>query len=253
LDTGFNQFWQADASGGFRITAHDHYFTIGENIGSHDCLIPSNGIRWRPTRPPVVLEDWPVCKEGDPRRFTTVATWRGPFGPVGYGGRTFGSKVHEFRKYAEIPRQGAADFEIALNIHSADRKDRELLVRNSWRLVDPQQVLPGLSSFRRYIQTSGAEFSVAQEMYVATQCGWFSDRTVRYLASGKPALVQDTGLSRNYPVGDGLVVFSTFDEAIAGVQNITENYSVQAASARRIAEEYFESDRVLSAMLSEVL
>jgi hypothetical protein len=168
------------------------------------------------------------------------------------GERIFGSKVHEFRQYTGIPRQANATFEIALNIHPADHQDRELLLQNSWQLADPRQVVPDLSSFRRYVQTSGAEFSVAQQMYVGTRSGWFSDRTVRYLASGKPALVQDTGFTRNYPVGDGLVAFSTPGEAVAGVQNIVANYSQHAAAARQIAEEYFDSSRVLSELMDEI-
>jgi hypothetical protein len=252
LDPGFTQFWHADRSTDFQVDGHDYYFTVGENIGANDCLIPSNGIRWRRMRQPVVLDGWPVCTEGDPDRFTTIATWRGPFGPVSYNGRTFGSKVREFRKYAGIPLQTKARFEIALHIHPADEPDRELLCRNSWQLANPMQVAPDLRSFRRYVQTSGAEFSIAQEMYVGTNSGWFSDRTVRYLASGKPVLVQETGFSRNYPVGAGLLTFSTPAEAVAGVREITEKYCEHAAAARCIAEEYFDSDRVLGNLLDEM-
>src|SRR5262249_48710900 len=155
LDPGFTQYWHAHGSNGFRLAPHDYYFTIGENIGSRDCGVPTNGIRWRRTRQPVVLDDWPATTPRDHFRFTTVATWRGPFGPVSSAERTLGSKVHEFRKFVGIPSRTNAEFEIALNIDAADHKDREALVRNSWRLVDPKQVTPDLGSFRRYIQTSG--------------------------------------------------------------------------------------------------
>ena len=252
LDPGFTQFWLAQSNYGFRIPPHDYYFTVGENIGAADCPIPTSGIRWRPTRQPVLLDQWPVTTEGDPHRFTTIATWRGPFGPVSYRGQTFGSKVHEFRKYVGIPRTTDATFEIALNIHPADYKDREALLKNSWHLEDPTKVVPDMSSFRRYVQTSGAEFSVAQEMYVGTHCGWFSDRTVRYLASGKPVLVEDTGFTRNYPAGNGLLTFTTPEEAVTGVRQITEKYSENATAARQIAEEYFDSNRVLNELLSQV-
>src|SRR3954467_6619041 len=56
VDPGFTQFWDADPSVGFKIALHDHYFTIGENIGQTDCPIPTNGIPWQPTRQPVVLD-----------------------------------------------------------------------------------------------------------------------------------------------------------------------------------------------------
>ena len=110
----------------------------------------------------------------------------------------------------------------------------------------------GPVAFREYVQASGAEFSVAQGIYVETQSGWFSDRTVRYLASGRPALVQDTGFSRNYPLGEGLVAFRTLDEAVAGAVRIARDYENHCRAARAIAEDYFDSDRVLGQLVDEV-
>jgi hypothetical protein len=253
LDPGFTQLWHAEHSNGFRLGHHDYYFTVGENIGSPECLIPTNGISWRPLRQPVVMDDWPVSRPANPSRFTTVATWRGPFGPVTYRGRTYGSKVHEFRRFADIPAQTGATFHVALNIDPADHRDRELLSRNSWCIEDARQAVPDLSSFHQWVERSGAEFSVAQEMYVGTNSGWFSDRTVRYLASGKPALVQDTGFTRNLPVGLGIVAFSTHEEAIKGVESIKERYFEHCVAARGIANDYFESNRVLGSLLSQIL
>ena len=94
---------------------------------------------------------------------------------------------------------------------------------------------------------------MAQGIYVDTASGWFSDRTVRYLASGKPALVQDTGFSRNYPVGDGLIAFRSPDEAIAGDRRrVLRNYQRHARAARALAEEYFDAAKVLSRFLGEL-
>jgi hypothetical protein len=107
-------------------------------------------------------------------------------------------------------------------------------------------------AFRRYVQTSGAEFSVAQGIYVQTWSGWFSDRTVRYLASGKPALVQDTGFSCNYPVGDGLVPFGTLEDAMAGADRIARDYDRHCRAARALAEAYFDSDKVLGRFVDQI-
>jgi hypothetical protein len=253
LDPGFTQFWHAAGNAGARLEGHDAYFTVGENIGTDVCTIPTGGLDWRPVPPPVVLEDWPA-ETSAARSFTTVGAWRGPFGPVEHDGRTFGLKVHEFRKMIELPRRVAgAEFEIALEIHPDDVKDRDALLANGWRLKNPRAEVPGPLEFRRYVQRSGAEFSVAQGVYVDTSCGWFSDRTVRYLASGKPALVQDTGFSRNYPVGTGLVPFRTLEEAVAGAERITADYEAHAAAARALAEDRFDSDRVLARFLEETL
>jgi hypothetical protein len=254
LDPGFTQFWHAQGNRGARLEGHDVYFTVGENIGSPGCPIPTLGIDWRPLPPPVVLGEWPADRGSEGGPFTTVGAWRGAFGPVVDDGRTYGLKVHEFRKVIELPRRVPdAEFEIALDIHPADSRDRDALVENGWRLTDPRKEAPGPSEFRRYVQRSGAEFSVAQGIYVETESGWFSDRTVRYLASGRPALVQDTGFSRNYSVGAGLVPFRTLDEAAAGAARIASDWSTHSAAARVLAEEHFDSDKVLTRFLDEAL
>jgi hypothetical protein len=256
VDPGFTQFWHADPETSFTLAGHDHYFTIGENIGLAACPIPTSGIHWRPIRQPVVLGDWPVTAAVKPDRFTTVASWRGAYGPVQSGARTYGLKVHEFRKMLPLPRRAssvaAGVFEIALDIDPGDSKDLDALRQHGWYITDPKVVAGNPAAFRRYVQQSAAEFSVAQGIYAETNSGWFSDRTVRYLASGKPALVQDTGFSKNFPVGAGLVAFRTLDEAVEGVERIGRDYDRHCRAARAIAEKYFDSDRVLSRLLDEV-
>lgn len=258
IDPGFTQFWHADPSTGFRLDDHEFFFTIGENIGSPDCPIPSGGIDWRHVRQPVVLDQWPLSDAGDRNRFTTVASWRGAFGPVSAAGRTYGLKVHEFRKMIALPMQvrrslgRAPTFEIALDIHPGDEKDLVALRENGWSITDPRAAAASPERFRRYVQESGAEFSVAQGIYVDTNSGWFSDRTVRYLASGKPALVQDTGFSRRLPAGEGVVAFRTLDEAAAGAASILGDYTRHSRAARALAERYFDSDTVLTQLLNEI-
>jgi hypothetical protein len=252
LDPGFTQFWHAAGSAGPRLEGHDFYFTVGENVGTPPCPIPTGDIRWRPTRQPVVLDHWPVSGDGDRDRFTTVATWRGPYGPIQYHTKTFGLKVHEFRRFIELPERAQQTFEIALDIHPAEGKDVDLLRRHGWQIVNPKVATPDPAAFRRYVQGSGGEFSVAQGVYVETESGWFSDRTVRYLTSGKPALVQDTGFSRNYPVGEGLVAFRTLEEAVACAQRIAADYDHNCRAARSLAEEYFDSDKVLGQFIEEI-
>jgi hypothetical protein len=251
-DPGFTQFWHAAGQGGARLDGHDCYFTLGANIGTGGCAIPTGGIAWRPTRPPVVLADWPECAPGSFDRFTTVASWRGAYGPVQHDGKTYGLKVHEFRKFLDLPHRSGRPFEIALQIHAGDAKDLDALHSHGWKIVDPQHAAGSCDDFRRYVQASGAEFSAAQGVYVETNSGWFSDRTVRYLASGRPALVQDTGFSRNYPVGEGLLAFRTIDDALEGAEHILRDYPRHCRAARRLAEEYFDSDKVIRGLVAEV-
>ena len=249
LDPGFTQFWHADGWTG--LADHDTYFTVGENIGRPGCDIPTCGIDWHPVPPPVVLADWPLSDDSAPGRFTTVGAWRGAFGVIERDGHMYGLKVHEFRKVMELPTRVPLDFEIALDIYPGDDRDRKSLEEHGWHLVRPAEAVRGPQQFRRYVQGSGAEFSVAQGIYVDTNSGWFSDRSVRYLASGRPALLQDTGFSANYPVGEGLVAFRTLDDAAAGAERIAADYPAHRAAARALAEERFDSDRVLPRFLEE--
>jgi len=78
---------------------------------------------------------------------------------------------------------------------------------------------------------------------------WFSDRSVCYLASGKPVIAQETGFSRFLPLGEGLFAFDSEHEALAGIDRINADYRTHARAARRIAEEYLESDKVLGTLL----
>ena len=247
IDPGFTQYWHA--SGLPVLDGHDVYFTIGENIGRPECPIPTCGRQWRVVRQPVVLAHWPVAPVVHDGAFTTVARWRGTFGRVEHGGRTFGAKAHEFRKFARLPALTGQRYQLALDIDPADDADRQMLRAEGWDLVDPGLAAADASRFRTYIQQSAAEFSVAQGIYVETGSGWFSDRTTRYLAAGKPALVQDTGFSRTLPVGEGLVTFRTLGEAADGARRIAADYASHAAAARALAEGCFDSAVVLRGFL----
>jgi hypothetical protein len=254
LDPGFTQFWDEDATSGFEFGGHEHYVTVGTNIGASGCPIPTGGLTWRAVLPPVLLDEWPARPPPDPTgRFTTVATWRSPYGPVEHDGRRYGLKHHEFRKFIELPAHAAgAEFEVALGIYPGDAEDLARLQASGWTVREPRATVPDPVSFRRYVQDSAAEFSVAQGVYVETDSGWFSDRTAAYLATGRPALVQDTGFTRRLPAGEGLLPFRTLDEAVAGVKRIASDYEHHCRAARAIAEEHFDSDRILGDLLDDL-
>jgi hypothetical protein len=141
---------------------------------------------------------------------------------------------------------------MALDIHPADAKDIELLRSNSWAIVDPLHVAGGPAEYRAYIAGSKAEFMVPKQMYVDANSGLLSDRSVYYLASGRPVLARDTGIGRLYPTGEGLLTFTTLDEAVAGAEEINGNYARHCRAAREIAVEYFDSDKVLKRLLQEL-
>lgn len=250
IDPGFGQIW-FDLGLADIFAGHDAFVTIGENVGRPGCGIPTCGRDWITTRQPLVLDEWsPQPSNGG--AFTSIGVWRGPYASLEHGGRTYGLRVHEFRKFAALPRLSAARFDAALAIHPADTADLELLSANGWRLIDPLAVTGDAWAYRDFVRHALAEFMVAKGLYVDTRSGWFSDRSICFLASGRPVLAQDTGIGDLYPIGSGLLTFTTMEEAVDGVERITRDYAAHADAARRIAVEYFDSDRVLGSLLDRM-
>jgi len=247
IDPGFGQMWTSLGLHDLFV-GHDRFVTVGLNVGRPGCTVPDCGLDWVATLPPVALDHWPVADGGE--AFTTVASWRGPFGPVEYGGRTYGLRVHEFRRFIDLPHATGAPFAIALDIDSTDGADIDRLGDSGWTLLDPRNEARDPTAYRGFIQRSGAELTVAKNMYVDTRSGWFSDRSACYLASGKPVLAQDTGFASALPAGEGLLAFETFEDAVAGVEEIAADRARHGRVAREIAEEHLASDRVLGRLLA---
>jgi hypothetical protein len=254
LDPGFTQAWHADGSLAFQLGGHDRHVTVGLNVGGPGWPIPAEGIEWLHTLPPLVLEEWEAQPSpSEPVRFTTVATWRSPYGAVEIEGRRTNLKHHQMRRMIELPEKvDGAVFELALDIHAGDSADLEALREHGWQVVVPRRVAASPQAYREYVRQSGAEFSVSQGVYAEAGSGWFSDRTAAYLACGRPALVQDTGLAGSLPLGEGLLAFASFDQAIAAAERIAADPAAHGEAARRFAEEHLDSNLVLGRLLSAI-
>jgi hypothetical protein len=250
IDPGFTQMWHDLGQTDF-LRGHDAYVTVGANIGQADCAIPTCGFDWLPWRQPVLLDYWHAAP-GPSRRFTSVGAWRGPYARVEYGGRTYGLRAHEFRRFAALPGSVAADFEVALDIDGQDAGDRTMLEGHGWQLADPAVVAADPWEYRDYVWGSGAELMIAKGIYASTNSGWFSDRSICYLAAGRPVLAQATGIERWYPTGEGLLTFETLEEARAGAETIMGHYDRHARAARELAAEYFDSTRVFGELLTRL-
>jgi hypothetical protein len=252
IDPGFGQMWrELGLHDAFR--GHDDFVTLGRNIGQPDCTIPGCGLNWLTMPQPVVLDYWPVQPPMPAGAFTSIGAWRGPNAPIEYRGRTYGLRVHEFRKFVGLPSLcPGSRFEMALDIHAGDARDIQLLRQNGWGLVEPKQVAGGPAEYRNFIAESKAEFMVPKQMYVDTASGLLSDRSVYYLASGRPVLARDTGIGHLYPTGEGLLTFQTLEEAAAGVEAINRDYARHCRAARDVAAEYFDSDKVLATLLADL-
>ncbi|MAE77110.1 MAG: hypothetical protein CMJ85_09600 [Planctomycetes bacterium] len=231
------------------IDVHDVTFSFGEK---HSEATPDTGHDWVPTRQPVVLSEWrPESKHGDV--FTTVMNWRS-YNPIEYGGREYGQKDIEFRRFFDLPSLiQPTPVELAANQGRGRKLPIDLLRHKGWRLVDPGEVSGTVDAYRSYIESSAGEWSVAKNGYVQGQSGWFSCRSACYLATGRPVVVQETGFSDVLPVGCGIVPFRTLEEAAAGVQQVVADYDRHARAARDIAEEWFDSDKVLRDLVDRAM
>jgi hypothetical protein len=248
LDPAFNQLWHSVEHIDMRFEGHTHFFTVGGLIGTASCQVPVCGRKWEPVLQPIVLTEWPFTP-GDPRaHWTTVANWRG-YGSITHGGVLYGQKAHSFRRLIDLPARSGANIRAALMIHRGEKNDLAALRAHRWDLVDPAEVASTPYAYREFVRGSKGELGIAKSGYVESRCGWFSDRSVCYLASGRPVIAQDTGFGQYLPTGDGLFAFGTVDDAVAAIEAVERDYARQCRSAREVAEEYFRSDLVLGAML----
>lgn len=225
--------------------AHRLFFTYAANIGQPDCLLPTGGLRWHPTRPPVLLDQWPAQSASSAAAaFTTIGTWRNKGNDVEIGGRThYWSKHVNFAKMLDVPRRAGQAVELATDLTSGP--DYELALKGgfSFRPVVPMSL--DIDSYRAYISSSRGEFTVAKDLYVGTRSGWFSDRTACYLAAGRPVVTQYTGFEKFLPTGAGLLGFDDAASAAEALRAVNADYPRQARAAREIAHEYFDAERLL--------
>jgi hypothetical protein len=271
-DPVFTQIKLVQGTKKFRtcVNAHDMFFTFGERLPK---FLPALDYNWRATRQPVVLSEWDSCL---PQRdvFTTVMSWTS-YESLVYEGQKYGQKDIEFERFLDLPAKvDCTNMEVALGklLHTWETDDEDfsqkiktfaidnpkwkvldLLTHAGWNVVDAMEMCGDIDRYRQYIQSSKADWSVAKHGYVLGQPGWFSCRSACYLAAGKPVVVQDTGFSEIFPTGAGILSFRTPEEAVAAIQEVDAHYTKHAIAARAIAEEYFDSGKVLTRLIEDAL
>ena len=231
------------------LSRHQALFTFGENIGT-ESPIPTHQFQWLPTRQPVVTDFWKTdAPPPGGAVFTSVANWNtGGLKDIEWrGDKYLWSKSLEFLKFVEAPARSGETFELATDIK--DAATRERLLAQGWRFTSPDQMSIDHDLYRRYLQDSKGEFTVAKDQYVRLNTGWFSDRTACYLAAGRPAITQETGFTRHYGENRGLFAFRTLDEIPEAVRAINADYPAHCRAAYEVAAEYFEATKVLASLL----
>jgi len=249
LDPAFNQLWHREGiEMGFGL--HNRFATVGLGLGEPGCPVPTCGREWIKTLPPVFLPRWERTAATG-AAFTTVANWRG-YGSVELNGLRLGQKAHSLRKLVDTPARTSERLALALNIHPDEDDDLRALRDHGWDLVDPIAVAGSPARYAEFVRGSKGEIGIAKEGYVESRCGWFSDRSACYLASGRPVIAQGTGFARHLPVGEGLLAFANAEEAAVAIEEITADYDRHATAARALAEELLDSRAVLTRLLERV-
>jgi hypothetical protein len=286
IDPGLLQFWVSQ--GQLTLPQHHLSFTIGETVGTHRSLFPDCGLDWIHIRPPVSLRHWPFALCSDSGAFTTVSSWwgadgKGEFITDGEGLLYENNKRYFFLEFVELPRRTDQVIDLALYLgdgdgeptpatgaekngrmvgvpraqateldmfqYTGDAQDRAIMESYGWKVRHSREVAGSPEQYRSHIQQSRGEFSCAKPSCMKFQNAWISDRSICYLASGRPVVLQDTGPSSYLPNGEGMFRFSSTEEAVDALARVNAGYEKHRRAAREIAEAYFDSDRVLAGML----
>jgi hypothetical protein len=232
------------------LRRHHALFTFGENVGTDSFTVPTHGLKWLPTRQPIVTDLWKTTRRPLPAAvLTSVANWStsGLKDIEWRGEKYLWSKSREFLRFVDAPKRSGEPFELATDIK--DESTRTKFERNGWRFRAPHDLSADYRLYRDYIRNSKAEFTVAKDQYVRLNTGWFSDRSGCYLAAGRPVIIQETGFTTIYGKHDGLFAFKSLGEIPEAVKEINADYSRHSRGARKIAREFFEAEKVLGSLL----
>lgn len=232
-------FTQVGLFGAKSLGEYHVHLSYGMNIGKPQCTIPAAGFAWRGTVPPVIPELWSPAPPAEV--FTTVAHWSA-YGGVEYEGKEYGQKDVEFLRLMDLPALTDQRLELAL---SGGEDVRPTLRQAGWSVFDSDELNRNLEKYRQYICSSRGEFSAAKNAYVQTRSGWFSDRTVCYLAASRPVVIQDVGAGDWLPTGRGVLIFSTIEEAAQRLAEVNADYNAHCRAARELAAELFDYRKVL--------
>jgi hypothetical protein len=251
IDPGLLQVWMSQ--GLVSVPQHDLYFTIGETVGQPGAQFPDVGLKWHYTPPPVFLPEWPPVHADALAPYTTVSHWWAMEWVEIQGEYRDNNKRAAFLAYSDLPSRTSTRLELALGLAPSDEEESRLLEERGWKIRHAWTVSSEPEQYRAYVQQSRGEFSVVKPSCVWLSNAWISDRTLCYLASAKPAVIQHTGPSRFLPDSEGLLRFRTLEEAARALSAVEADYERHCRLARELAEEHFDAQKVVGRVLERAL
>lgn len=255
VDPAFTQLWVEVCGSDMNFDGHDLFLTVGTNLNGESAILPRAGRDWIPLPPPVAGSYWRemLGKVEPPRAdapWTTIGHWYG-YPEMEWRGLKFGGKRESFMTMRELPRHVPFPCAIATDM-TPDWDDYSLFHDAGWRFFSSIEVCRDIPTYLRFIADSRGEIGVAKTGYVASRGGWLSDRSMIYLALGRPVIQQDTRWTDIYPLEAGLLPFHEIADCAAAMVRIEEDYAAHSSAAVALADGVFSAERVLGDLLTRI-
>jgi hypothetical protein len=221
-------------------------FTYWTRQNAPNTKVPSAGRTWISTTPVVATALWDVAPPRPDTPARTLMNWTG-FNDVTHDGVVYGKKDRSVYRLIDLPSLTSRRLELAMG----GSPPRDRLASSGWTLTNPLDASGTIDGYREFIAGSRVDLGIVKHAYVRSRSGWVSDRSLCYLASGRPVIHQNTGFTDWLPSQEGLLAFSTAAEAASSLEEIEADYDGHARAARKLAESRFEARTVLGRMLDE--
>ena len=256
VDPGFTQLWVEVCDSDMNLDGHNVFLTVGTTMNRPEALLPTLGREWIPVFPPVVADYWrqklgAVPNVATDAPWTTISHWYG-YPELEWQGRRYAGKRESLIKMRSLPKELLRPCAIATDL-SPDWDDYGPFAESGWNLIPASEVCKNVSSYLRFIADSRGEVGIAKEGYVVSRGGWMSDRSVVYLALGRPVVLQETGWTRAVAPSEGMLVFHDTRDCAEAIRSIEADYETHSRAARALASTVFSPRGVLEPLLEKIL
>jgi len=256
VDPGFTQLWVELFGTDMNLDGHDVFLTVGTTLNAPTALLPRLGREWIPTPPPVVADYWreraaAALAAAGGEAWTAIAHWYG-YHEMEWQGRRYGGKRECLMEMRLLPRSTKHRCGIASDL-GPDWDDYPSFSEGGWEFYSAKEVCRNVETYLDFIAKSRGEIGIAKHGYVASRAGWMSDRSVVYLAMGRPVILQETGWTDAISSQPGMLVFHDAGEGGRAIDHIESAYESHSAAALSLARQAFSARQILGSLASRIL